>query len=263
MKLCANISFLFTEVPLLQRFDAAREAGFSAVEIGFPYEEDLQDIHRAQQKSGMKVLLINAPADDLMTGGEGLAAVPEKKHAFRGAMERCLRYADNLGVEMVNILPGRCRDPKRHGEYMDTLQSSLLYGAEQLASIGVKATFEAINTQMLPGFLIHGTDQMRELKGAVGHPNLWMQYDIYHMAVMGEDLAGTLERDAEHIGHIQFADNPGRGQPGTGALDFFQIFSTIRKSRYRGWIAAEYQPQGSTRESLTWLHDPRWKEWWD
>lgn len=141
---------------------------------------------------------------------------------------------------------------------MDTLQSSLLYGSERLASIGVKGAFEAINTQMLPGFLIHGADQMRAFMGVVGHPNLWMQYDIYHMAVMGENQAATLERYAEHIGHIQFADSPGRGQPGTGALDFFQIFSTIRKSGYRGWIGAEYHPRGSTKESLKWMHDSQY-----
>lgn len=260
MKPSVNISFLFAEVPLLERFHMAREAGFTGVEIGFPYEWPLGDITAVKQNSDLKIVVINAPAGDLMEGGEGLAPVPEKRSAFKKAVEECMVYAETLEVERVNILPGRCLDPGRREQYLDTLQSNLHYVAEQLATVGVKAIFEAINTQLFPNALIHSTRQMLEIMDAVDHTNLSMEYDIYHMAVMGEDLFADLEKYTGRMGHIQFADYPGRGQPGTGELDFYKLMSTIGETGYRDWVGVEYHPQGSTVESLDWMQDPRTRD---
>lgn len=259
MKLSVNISFLFGEVPLLERFEAAKAAGFSGVEIGFPYGEAPEAIGRARRNSGLKMVVINAPAGDMMEGGEGLAPVPGKRTAFREAVGECLIYAGALEAERVNILPGRCLDPGQRDQYLGTLQSNLHYAAEQLEAAGVKAVFEAVNTRLFPDALIHSTQQMREVMAAVDHPNLFMEYDIYHMAVMGEDLEADLMAYAGQLGHIQFADYPGRGQPGTGGLDFYRLLGTIREAGYRGWIGAEYHPQGSTVESLDWMKDARLK----
>lgn len=260
MKLGVNISFLFTEVPLLERFEMAGEAGFTGVEMGFPYGVTPGDIARARQASGLRMVVINAPAGDLMEGGEGLAAVPERQSAFREAVEECLRYAEALDVEKVNILPGRCLDPAERGGYLDTLHTNLDYIADKLAAAGVKTVFEALNTRLFPGALIHSTRQMLEVMEAVDHPNLAMEYDMYHMAVMGEDLASDLTKYAGRMGHVQFADHPGRGQPGTGEMDIFGLLERVQKAGYGGWIGAEYHPRGSTMASLDWMQDPRLKD---
>lgn len=260
MKFCANVSLLFTEVDLLQRFDAAREAGFSAVEIQFPYEAELPELVRAQEANELSIALINVPADDLMSGGEGLACVKSKQDTFKRAVDQCLRYAEALQVDCVNILPGRSLDEKNRQHYRDTLMENLDYAADQLASINVLATFEAINTDDMPGFLIHSTEQMRELLADINHRNLAMQYDIYHMAKMNEPVTEQLQqllhsdKTCDRIGHLQFADTPQRGEPGSGELDFNALFSLIKQSPYPGWLGAEYNPTQSTTASLQWFN---------
>lgn len=259
MKFCANLSLLFTDVELLQRFDAARAEGFSAVEIQFPYDAELPELIDAQQRNELAVALINVPADDLMNGGEGLACVKQKKDAFKQAVDQCLVYAETLKVDCVNILPGRCLDEKKRGHYRDTLMENLDYAADQLASINVLATFEAINTDDMPGFLIHTTQQMQDVLADINHRNLAMQYDIYHMAKMKEPVCKQLEEllhsdnRQDRIGHLQFADTPQRGEPGSGELNFNALFSTIEQSPYQGWLGAEYKPTQSTAASLQWF----------
>ncbi|BFM15978.1 hydroxypyruvate isomerase [Maricurvus nonylphenolicus] len=259
MKFCANLSLLFTEVDLLKRFDAAREEGFTAVEIQFPYEAELSELVNAQQANELSIALINVPTDDLMSGGEGLACVKNKRDKFKQAVDQCLAYAEALQVDCVNILPGRSLEEKNRQYYRDTLMENLDYAADQLASINVLATFEAINTEDMPGFLIHSTQQMRDLLADINHRNLAMQYDIYHMAKMNEPVAEQLQqllhsdKICDRIGHLQFADTPQRGEPASGELDFNALFSLIEQSPYQGWLGAEYKPTQSTAASLQWF----------
>lgn len=252
-KFCANLSLLFTEVPLLQRFAEAKKAGFSAVEIQFPYEVKLDELLKAKQESGLQVVLINVPAGDLMTGGEGLASVPDKQTEFAAALDLCVEYAEALEVEVVNVLPGRCMDEKRLPQYRQTLAKSLALAADKLAKINVRCSFEAINTQDMPGFVIHSSQQMQEILELVSHDNLYMQYDIYHMAMMDEDLPATLKACATKIAHLQFADVPGRGEPGSGELNLQNLFDIVITAGYQGWLGAEYRPTGQTSQSLSWL----------
>lgn len=259
MKLCANISLLFNEVELLQRFDAARSHGFNAVEIQFPYELELPELFDAKNSNQLDIALINVGAGDLILGGEGLAAVKNQRDEFKQAVEQCLIYAEALEVDCVNILPGRCFNEKQRSHYRDTFLENLDYAADQLRSIGVLATFEAINTHDMPNFLIHSTQQMQAVLADINHSNLAMQYDIYHMARMDEPIEEQLqqllnsERAHDRIGHIQFADTPDRGQPGSGSLDFSRVFNIIGDSQYQGWLGAEYKPTEATGDSLEWL----------
>ncbi len=259
MKLCANISLLFNELELVQRFNAAHQHGFNAVEIQFPYECELPALVSAKNNNQLDLALINVGAGDLMAGGEGLAAVKNKRDEFKQALDQCLIYADALQVDCVNILPWRCHNKKHSGHYRDTLLENLDYAADQLHSIGVLATFEAINTIDMPATLIHSTQQMQAVLADMNHNNLAMQYDIYHMARMDEPVAEQLqyllnsEKTQDRIGHIQFADTPERSQPGTGSLDFNGLFKTINNSPYQGWLGAEYKPTTSSSDSLDWM----------
>ena len=166
------------------------------------------------------MVLINVPAGALMTGGEGLAAVPTKRVEFREALALCLEYAQGLNVESVNVLPGRCLTPDRKTEYLATFKTNIQLAADQTSEIGVRCTFEAINSIDMPGSLVDNFTKMVAIHRALAHPNLFMQYDWYHTAMMEEDILTQMAEHLPHIGHIQFADLHGRGQPGSGHLDF-------------------------------------------
>lgn len=249
----ANLSLLFTEDTLIERFKAAKQAGFNAVEIQFPYDLSATDIKNKLDEYGLKLVLFNVAAADLLQGGEGLACVPEKRDQFRQAVAQAVEYAKLLKPEAVNVLPGRCLDKTRLEQYLQTFKENLGYAAEAFSPLGIKTGFEAVNTHDMPGFIIHSGAQMLDVLDRLNRPGLFMQYDIYHMQMMGEKPETFIDEHADKIGHIQFADCPGRGQPGTGRIDFGRVFSAIEDSGYSGWVGAEYKPVGTTAESLDWL----------
>ncbi len=253
MKLAANLSMLFNEQPLLERFSAAKSAGFNAVEIQFPYVEKITDIKAQLKEHDLECVLINVPAGDLMEGGEGLASVPGKEAEFAAALVECLSYVTALRVKHVNVLPGRCMDENKRSQYLETFKRNLNTAADMFKPLGVTVTFEAINTFDMPGFLIHNVQQMLDVVKESDRENIKMQFDIYHMARMEEeDVSTIISRLGDQIGHIQFADAPGRGEPGTGMLDFKSIFYAIEYSPYQGWVGAEYKPTKNTEETLRW-----------
>lgn len=249
----ANLSLLFTEMALIDRFKAAKQAGFNAVEIQFPYELSAAAIKNQLDEHDLKLVLFNVDADDLLQGGEGLACVPEKRDQFRQAVAQTLEYAKRLKPEVINVLPGRCLDSRRLEHYLATFKENLALAVEAFSPLDIKTAFEAVNTQDMPGFIIDSGAQMLEILKQLNRPKLFMQYDIYHMQMMGEKPEAFIAEHAQKIGHIQFADCPGRGQPGTGQIYFDRVFSAIEKSAYSGWVGAEYKPVGTTVESLDWL----------
>ena len=141
---------------------------------------------------------------------------------------------------------------KKIGLYHDTFLRNLEYALEAFTPLGIKTVFEAINTVDMPNFLIHSGAQMLEVLRDLNHRDLLMQYDIYHAARMAENYADFIAEHGAKIGHIQFADNPGRGEPGTGEIDFPQLFKLIETSAYQGWLGAEYKPTNGTLNSLNW-----------
>jgi hydroxypyruvate isomerase len=253
LKFTANLSLLFTELPLIDRFAAARQQGFSAVEIQFPYLLSPETVQQKLDETGLKLVLFNVAADDLMQGGEGLACVPEKCEQFRHTLAQAVEYALVLKPESINILAGRCFDNRRLADYQQTFKNNLLCAADSFAPLGIKTVFEAINTHDMPAFIIHSGAQMLALLDELKHPNLAMQYDIYHASMMGDNAAQFISQHADKIGHIQFADCPNRGQPNTGQLDFKHLFKVIEQSSYEGWVGAEYKPVGTTADSLSWF----------
>ena len=253
LRFAANLSLLFTEVELIDRFKAAKKQGFNAVEIQFPYNLSAEILRNTLEQQQLKLVLFNVATGDLLQGGEGLACVPEKREQFRQAVAQTIEYAQQLKPEVINILPGRCLNGHRQQEYLETFYENLYFAADAFAPLGIKTVFEAINTRDMPGFIIHNSQQMLDVLRQLNHPKLFMQYDIYHMQKMGGDVAGFISQYADRIGHIQFADCPGRGQPGTGSIDFKKVFSEIKESSYSGWVGAEYKPVGSSLESLGWF----------
>lgn len=253
MKLAANLSLLFNELPLLERVRAAAVAGFAGVEIQFPYEVPAIALKEALECAGLPLVLINVPAGDLMAGGPGLAAVPARQTEFDAALEEALSYAAMVRPQWVNVLPGRLAEGVGRHQALTCLAANLRRAAEAFAVLGIGVLCEAINPLDMPGFLISTPQELDELLRAVDHPNLHAQFDLYHMARQGLDIPAGIALLAGRIGHVQFADCPGRHEPGSGTLDFSAAIAALRATGYDRWLAAEYRPQVSTDAGLVWL----------
>lgn len=251
MKIAANLSLLFSEMPLLERVRAARVAGFAGVEIQFPYELPAIQLKEALQRAGMPLILINLPAGDLMGGGAGLACVPQRQDEFNLALQQALTYAAMVRPQSVNLLAGKLAAGVTQAQAWECLVGNLRSTAQAFSALGIGVVCEAINPLDMPGFLLNTPAQMLDLLAAVDHPNLALQLDLYHMARQGFDLPQVIAQLAGKIGHVQFADCPGRGEPGTGQLDFTSALQALRASGYDGWLGAEYRPSGT--EHLRWL----------
>ena len=258
MPICANLSLLFTELPLIERVRAAAEAGFAGVEIQFPYEVPAAALQAELQRSGLPLVLFNLPAGDLMQGGAGLAAVPGREAQFAAGLRQALEYAEVARPQKINVLAGRLAEGVEREQALALLAEHLRQTAEAFAGRGIAVLMEAINLHDMPGFLLNTPQHLLDMLARVGHPNLAAQLDFYHMARMGLDLADCVRQLQGHIGHVQFADAPGRGEPGSGELDFEPALAALRAQGYAGWLGAEYRPVGATSAGLGWL--PAWRE---
>lgn len=251
MKLTANLSLLYTELPMLERFAAAAADGFTAVEIQFPYDTPADELRKALDKTGLECVLINIPAGDLMSGGKGLACVAGREADFEAAVAECVEYVQVLRPLCVNVLAGRAANEERSSA-LEVLSSNVQKAITQLAPLGVQVTLEAINTFDMPGFLISSFEDMRRFTESSA-ADIRMQFDIYHMARMGEPVESLLTNYGAQLGHIQFADVPGRHEPGSGELNFERLFAAAEQSGYQGWYGAEYRPKGATSAGLDWV----------
>lgn len=253
LKFSANLSYLFAEAPFLERFAFAGEAGFGAVEFHFPYDHDPAVLAEVSLTSGVEVVLFNLPAGNWAKGERGIACHPERRDEFRAGVGRAITYAQTLGVPRLNCLAGIPPDGLSTDEASATLIDNLRWAAAETARAGIRLLIEPLNRRDTPGFLVATTAEALAVLDAVGHANLALQYDIYHAQVMEGDLTNTLRAHIARIGHIQFADNPGRREPGTGEINFPFLFAELRRLGYDGWIGAEYRPTADTAGSLHWL----------
>ena len=259
MKIAANLSLLFGELPLIERIVAARAAGFDGVEIQFPYPLPALRLKEELQRTGLPLVLINLPAGDLMQGGAGLAGVPQRQADFDAVLHEALSYAAMVRPARVNVLAGRLAEGVERDQALECLVANLRKTAEAFAVLGIGVLAEAINPLDMPGFLINTPEHLDALLQAVDHPNVAAQLDFYHLARQGLDLPLAIERLAGRIGHVQFADCPGRGAPGSGRVDFAAALAALERSGYQGWLAAEYKPdEADTRAGLAWL--ARWRQ---
>ncbi len=253
MRLIANISMMFTELPEVERLSAAKKAGFDAVEIQFPHAQNITMLSQQSQNTGMPITLINVPRGP--GDAVGLAALPGQEDAFRAAVARCACDAQALGVRKINILSGRPDEDMDPEECQRVLCRNLAHVADVMQAIGVKVMLEPVNRQDVPGFFISGLRAGLDAVNEVSHPNLAIQFDLYHMAITERDLCTAIRTCGKYIGHVQFADTPGRHQPGTGVIEFAAAIDALREVGYDDDVSAEYTPVGNTLQSLEWLAD--------
>jgi hydroxypyruvate isomerase len=252
-RFAANLSMLFTEMPFLDRFEAAAKAGFAGVEYLFPYDFDKADLVARLKRHGLAQVLHNLPAGRWGEGERGIACLADRVEEFRAGVEQAIGYATALGCRQVNCLAGIAPAGADPAAIEETFVDNLRYAAAALKSAGIRLLIEPINTIDIPGFFLTGTRKAQAILDKVGSDNLFIQYDIYHMQIMEGDLARTIERHLGAIGHVQLADNPGRHEPGTGEINYEFLFEKLDALGYTGWVGCEYRPAAGTLEGLGWL----------
>ncbi len=251
-RFAANLTMLFGELPFLERFAAAKAAGFSGVEYLFPYDFEKAALREQLQQHGLTQVLHNLPAGDWGAGERGIAIFPDRVDEFRDGVLRAIDYATALDCHQVNCLVGVAPAGADVSELNEVLVKNLRFAANALARERIRLLIEPINTLDVPGFFLSGTEQAVQIISDVRSDNLFIQYDIYHMQVMEGDLARTLQKHLARIAHVQLADNPGRNEPGTGEINFPFLFRYLDQIGYRGWIGCEYKPKATTAEGLGW-----------
>ena len=249
----ANLTMLFTERPFLERFEAASQAGFKAVEFLFPYAWPAQQIQQLLQQHRLELVLHNLPAGDWDAGERGIACHPKRMQEFRDGVAQAIAYATTLGVKQLNCLIGKVPEDASRLQVDQTVIENLRYAAHELKKHGIRLLIEPINTYDIPGFYLHSTAQALALIDKVDSDNLFVQYDIYHMQRMEGEIAATLTRHLSKIAHVQLADNPGRHEPGTGELNYPYLFKHLDALGYAGWIGCEYKPATQTEAGLGWM----------
>lgn len=253
VKLAANLSMMFQDLPFLDRFDAAAEAGFSGVEFMFPYDHEAQQVAARAQTCGLAVVLFNLPAGDWAGGERGIAALPDRVEEFRAGVAMGLDYAKALGCPRLHLMAGKAAPS---AECRAVLVENIVHAADLAADDGVEILIEPINTRVdIPGYFYSTTEAALSVIDEAGRGNVRLQYDIYHMQIMEGDLARTIERLLPRIGHMQLADNPGRAEPGTGEINYPWLLERIDALGYTGWIGCEYRPAGDTKAGLGWARD--------
>ena len=250
----ANITFLYRELPLTQRFAAAKNDGFAAVEILSPEGVSASDLAVAAEAADIAVAMCNAPMGDFVEGGSGLSAVPGREVDFRAAIEEARELALALGCTKVHIGPSRVPSNTNKSTCLDCLASNLSIAATLLGEHGIEAMIEPLNNIDMPDICLSRVDEAIGILDDIGYANAALQFDVYHVAQMEADYVPLLTQHIGRIGHIQFADRPGRGEPGSGDFDFEKFFSLIDELGYTGWLGAEYQPTSTTGDTLDWLH---------
>jgi hydroxypyruvate isomerase len=255
MKFSANLTFLYQELPFLDRFAAAAKDGFGAVEFMSPYEHPKERVAEALRANGLTQALFNVPSGDWAGGERGIASHPDRVEEFRAGVGTALEYAMALGCPKVNVISGLVKPGMDRAVLEETLVANLRHAAPRCADAGVKLLIEPINTRDIPGFLLTSTRDAERILERVGSNNLYIQYDVYHMQIMQGDLVPTYARLRDRIAHVQVADNPGRNEPGTGEINYRLVLNELERLGYDGYVGCEYKPKAGTTEGLGWMKE--------
>ena len=253
IRLAANISTLFPDLPFLDRIDAAAAAGFRAIECQFPYAVTPAQIAERLRLHGLEWVLFNGPPGDSTRGERGIASLPGREEEFDAGLDTIAGYLEVSDCRRVHVMAGLLPAGADRRAHLQCFVRSLVRAADRLARFDAQVMIEPINTRVdVPGYLLDGTALALECMDAAGRANIRLQYDVYHMQIMEGDLMRSIERLLPRIGHIQIADNPGRHEPGSGEIHFQRLLEHIDRVGYDGHIGCEYLPAGQTLEGLSW-----------
>lgn len=250
-RFAANLSMMFTEHAFLDRFQAAADAGFEAVEYLFPYAFPAETVATRLSQAGLKQALFNMPPGNWDAGERGLAALPDRAGDFRAALDKAIDYAGIIGTPLLHMMAGLAdsRDERARAAYGESLQQA----AEATARAGLGLVIEPINSRDMPGYFLNDFNQAAQLLSGIGQPHVQLQFDVYHRQILHGDVIMALRAMMPVIGHIQIASVPDRHEPMSGELNDAMIFAEIDRLGYRGYVGCEYRPAGRTEDGLGWL----------
>jgi hydroxypyruvate isomerase len=251
-KLAANLSMLFPQIDFLDRFAAAANAGFRAVEYQYPYAWKPEELAARARGAGVEVVLHNMPRGDPQRSEHGTACLPGREARFRDDLEIAMRYARAAGCKRLHCMAGVAPPGADRAQLHATYVSNLRHAAARLADEGMLLLIEPLSERTLAGCFLTGSAQAARALDEVAAGNAFIQYDLFHMQIMEGNLAATIEQLLPRIGHMQLADVPGRHEPGTGEINFTFLLAHIDRLGYSGWIGCEYNPKGDTLEGLKW-----------
>ncbi|MGL3608495.1 2-oxo-tetronate isomerase [Rhizobium sp. G187] len=250
-KFAANLSMMFNEVPFLDRFAAAAECGFRAVEYLFPYDHPYEVVAERLQAAGLAQALFNMPPGDWAAGERGMAALPGRKADFAAALDTAIAYAKVIGTPLLHMMAGlaSATDPAAIATYRDNLKRA----ADATGEAGIGLVIEPINSRDMPGYFLNDFNRAVDFIAEMDAAHMKLQFDVYHRQILHGDVIMALRQMGPLIGHIQIASVPDRHEPMIGELDDRRIFAEIDAIGYQGYVGCEYRPAAGTREGLGWM----------
>lgn len=253
----ANLSMLFEEHDFIDRFAAAAQAGFKGVECLFPYTHPAEAIRSQLSAFGLELVLFNLPPGDWANGERGLSIYADRQGEFEASLGLALQYAEALGTQRLHVMAGIPREGEDPRALKDTYVRNLRYATRVARDANITLLIEPLNQRDVPGYFLRTTRQAISLIHEVQADNLKLQFDAYHVQISEGDVTMRLREALPYIGHVQMAGVPGRHEPTEGELSNAYLMHELDRLHYKGWVGAEYRPQGPTASGLGWLKDPR------
>jgi hydroxypyruvate isomerase len=259
IKFAANLSMLYTEYDFLDRFQAAAEDGFRAVEFMFPYAWPAKELAARLDGCGQAQVLFNGPPGREDAGERGLACLPGREAEFRDGIASALEYAEALSCPRVHVMAGLVPQGTDRAQWRDTYVRNLAWAAEAAAKSSRDILIEPINTRDIPGYFLNRQEDAHAIVQEVGAANLKVQMDLYHCQIVEGDLETRIRQylPTGRVGHIQIAGVPARHEPDAGEVNFPHLFRVLNELGYDGSIGCEYRPAAGTRAGLGWLREAR------
>ncbi len=248
-----NLTTIFTEVPFADRFKKAKEAGFSYVECQFPYEEPIQRLLRLLHNNNLSMVLINMPAGNWAQGERGLAIYPERREEFKEALNMSIQYAFALKSPNIHCMAGILSPEQSREEARKVFIENLKYAGRKFAALGLTLLIEPINPYDMPGYFLTDIHDAVKIIKEVNLPNVRLQFDFYHIERIHGNSLELFKKYFRLISHVQIADHPGRHEPGTGSINYKEIFAEMDRLGYKRPLGLEYTPAGKSEDSFHWL----------
>jgi hydroxypyruvate isomerase len=251
-RFAANLSMMFNEIDFLDRFAAARKAGFEAVEFLFPYDYPAAELRKRLDDNGLTQALFNMPPGNWQAGERGMAALPGRQAAFRDSVKLALDYAGALDCKLLHCMAGLVPAEISPITAGSVYAANLAWAVEQAHPAGVKPVIEPINHRDMPGYFLNTQAQGHAIVEAFGADRIGLQFDVYHCQTTEGDVTKRMEKHLPVIAHMQIADVPARNEPGTGEIGWDFVFRRMDELGYRGWVGCEYRPAADTVAGLAW-----------
>ena len=250
-RFAANLSMMFTDVPFLDRFEAAAKTGFTAVEFLFPYDHPAEEVGKRLKGNGLTQALFNLPPGDWNGGERGFAALPERFDDLKKSLQTALPYAQATGVKRVHLMAGIAN--RSNPKAVEAFYKSVATAAEFFEPHGLDVVIEPINARNVPGYFLNDFNFAYDLINELKIANLKLQFDIYHCQIIHGDVTMRLREMMPIIGHVQIASIPSRNEPDGEELNYPFLFAELDRLGYGGFVGCEYNPRGKTTAGLAWF----------